>query len=435
MVQNAEKVLMTQINVVVVHTKDCETEVVHPCWKEISVLYLQKPDVSDKYRCSCFYIRDVLSYKKRSIGDQKVMRMSRSNHLKYVFITRTLTGGGAERFVATFASFMAEQGYDIYVLTYEQSEKEYPLSRSVKRYVMPYVEDSAKGKILRIWRMFQVLREIDPDVLIPFIDTVVLCTFCANMLLGKKFVYTVRNSPWHVADSWLSGIMAKTADGIMLQNREQAEFFPESYLERSYIVPNPVAGKFRLCRKEQYTKQLTKICSLGRLHPQKNFPLLISAVEALRIRHPGISLQIYGEGEERNRLEDLIARKNLSDVCQLMGRTSDVEAVLNETDLFVMSSDYEGMPNALIEAMAMGVPCISSDCRTGPKSLIKDGQTGLLFQTGNLESLTEKMDWALQHPEEMNRMGNNAREDVMDTYQIEKTLSAFVEMIEGIYNR
>jgi len=100
-----------------------------------------------------------------------------------------------------------------------------------------------------------------------------------------------------------------------------------------------------------------------------------------------------------------------------------------------MSSDYEGMPNALIEAMAMGVPCISSDCRTGPKSLIKDGQTGLLFQTGNLESLTEKMDWALQHPEEMNRMGNNAREDVMDTYQIEKTLSAFVEMIEGIYNR
>ena len=107
---------------------------------------------------------------------------------------------------------------------------------------------------------------------------------------------------------------------------------------------------------------------------------------------------------------------------------------MRETDLFVLSSDYEGMPNALIEAMAMGVPCISSDCRTGPKSLIKDGQTGLLFQTGNLDALTEKIAWALQHPAEMNQMGRAAREDILETYQIEKTLNAFVKMIDGIYS-
>ena len=117
-----------------------------------------------------------------------------------------------------------------------------------------------------------------------------------------------------------------------------------------------------------------------------------------------------------------------------MGRTSDVEGVLQETELFVMSSDYEGMPNALIEALAMGVPCISSDCRTGPKSLIRDGQTGLLFRTGDLESLKEKLTWALQHPEEMNQMGKAAREDVLDTYRIEKTLSCFIKMMDGIYN-
>ncbi len=361
--------------------------------------------------------------------------MKDKNTLRYLFITRTLTGGGAERFVATFASYMADQGYDVHILSYEISDRDYPLSGNVKRHVMPFVEDSPKGKFLRMYRMLQSLTAIKPDVLIPFIDSVVYCTYLVNLLLGKKFVFTVRNSPWQVADGRMPRRIAKTADAIMLQNREQAEFYPESYLKRISIVPNPVAERFHTNQKEHYAPRLTKICAVGRLHPQKNFPLLLSAVQALRSRYPDMILQIYGEGEERKNLEALIARENLADVCRLMGRTSDVDSVLKETDLFVMSSDYEGMPNALIEAMATGVPCISSDCRTGPRSLIQAGQTGLLFKTGDLADLTEKLDWALQHPQEMNLMGRAAREDVLNTYQIEKTLSSFLKMIDGLYRK
>lgn len=376
---------------------------------------------------------DILN-KNGSIGSNQVITMKKSRDLKYLFITRTLTGGGAERFVATFASFMAEQGYDVHVLTYEISDKDYPLSGKVKRHVMPFVEDNARGKFLRLLRMLQALTKINADVLIPFIGSVVYCTYLANLLLGKKLVFTVRNSPWRVASGRFAQLIAKKADAIMLQNEEQAEFYPESYGKRIYIVPNPVSDKFRICRKEQYAQQLTNISAVGRLHPQKNFPLLLSAVKTLRSAYPDIRLRIYGDGEEQKALEELIGQWDLTDACRLMGRTSDVEAVLKETDLFVMSSDYEGMPNALIEALAMGVPCISSDCRTGPRSLIHDGQTGLLFKTGDLESLTEKMTWALQHPEEMNQMGRAAREDILQTYQIERTLSSFMEMIRGLYN-
>lgn len=363
--------------------------------------------------------------------------MRGSSDLRYLFITRTLTGGGAERFVSTFASFLADRGYDVNILTYEVSDKDYPLSANVKLHVMPYVEDSPKGKILRIYRMLQELKRIKPDVLIPFIETVVICTYLVNLVLRKKFIYTVRNSPWQETGGRFSKIMrrimAATADAIMLQNREQAEYFPESYGRRMFIVPNPVAQKFHGCRKEHYREEISRICAVGRLHKQKNFPLLFAAVKKILPENPRICLEIYGEGEEKASLEAMIGQLGLSQVCCLMGRTANVEAVLQETDLFVLSSDYEGMPNALIEAMAMGVPCISSDCRTGPKGLLKDGQTGLLFRTGDLEDLSQKLAWSLQHPAQMNRMGESAREDVLNTYKIEKTMDAFVRMIDGIH--
>lgn len=109
-----------------------------------------------------------------------------------------------------------------------------------------------------------------------------------------------------------------------------------------------------------------------------------------------ITLDIFGEGNQKKYLEGLVDEYGLANHVFLRGRSQSIEKQLQVADMFVMTSDYEGMPNALMEAMAFGVPCISSDCKTGPRSLIKSFENGLLFQTNNVEDLRIKWNGPLQ---------------------------------------
>ena len=171
----------------------------------------------------------------------------------------------------------------------------------------------------------------------------------------------------------------------------------------------------------------------ARLEKQKNIPLLISAFnEVIKGKNNEIELYIYGEGTEKENIQTLINSLKLNNVCHLMGRSSDVETVLKNADMFIMTSDYEGMPNSLMEAMAIGVPCISSKCKTGPKDLIDEGNTGILFETGNKKELVNKMNWALEHTKLMNRMGRCARKRINEMYTNSSSKKKFDQMIDAI---
>ena len=350
---------------------------------------------------------------------------------KVLFISLTLSDGGAERVVSVLSSRLAEWGFPVSVILYERREKEYPISEKLEIHVLPAVKGSNKFSRLwnRIHELKRLIRQQDPDVIIPFLAQPMMDAWLASRGTHADYVATVRNNPQMYPGNArlrrLVNLITRYADGIILQTEAQRCFFPQRTWKKCFVLPNPIE-ELMLQSECRYADDIHRIITCGRLNPQKNHRLLVDAFSIVVKEHPYLTLQIYGDGDESERLEQYIRERGLSESVRLMGRTERVNEVLMEGDLFVLSSDYEGMPNALMEAMTVGLPCISTNCPTGPADLIVHGENGLLVDCGNLDQLIIAMKYAVEHPEKMHEMGKKARELMRNSFTPDRIASRFM---------
>jgi len=199
----------------------------------------------------------------------------------------------------------------------------------------------------------------------------------------------------------------KLADGFVFQTEDAKLFYSKLLKGRGVVIPNPL---FVEGMPEPYlgTRE-QRIVTAGRLVDQKNQKMLIEAFSIIASDYPNYILDIYGEGPNRSLLQNLILSKQLQDRVFLKGNVPDILERIKKASCFVMSSDFEGMPNALIEAMALGLPCISTDCPCGgPKELISDGLNGMLVKVGNVDNLADCLRRLLSNEKMANEMGSNA---------------------------
>ena len=357
-----------------------------------------------------------------------------------VFAIGSLHGGGAERVVSVWASALAEKGYRVSVLVYSRLENEYPISEKVEVYPIAESEMACNDLSMRhrLVRFRKALKELKPDAVISFLPEVQVYVALASIGLRIPRVETIRNNPWRIpllksrfGKLWLWCF--KSCRALIVQSEDQKPFFSEAVQKKSVVIPNPINARYIEHSKTEYNADSHKIVAAGRLSEQKNYKMMIDAVKKVREDYADVSLEIYGIGALEEHLKAYITEQGLEDTVHLMGRSNELYRVYQNADLYVMSSDYEGMPNALAEAMAVGLPCISTDCKTGPRDLIEDGKNGYLVSCNDSEALAEKIKAIFaMSGEEQKAMGQRAREKVTKFCSEENSLNRLIGLIEKL---
>ena len=359
---------------------------------------------------------------------------------KYLFVTNSLSCGGAERVVSMLASGMAEKGYDVHLILYKRVKNEYPISDKVKLHLLP--KRNGENKINYYTRKLSIMRkmiyEISPDIIIPFLPDQVNHFFIASRFMKIPFISTVRNNPFLYPESKIMRLVGKMiallSTGIFLQTDEQAEFFPKFARKKIIVVPNPVSNALIEC-DYQRRESIAEIATFGRLSAQKNQCLLIQAFAMVYKTNKSLRLSLYGEGEEENNLKSLVKKLGIDDAVTFKGRVSNVADALMSTDLFILSSNYEGMPNALMEAMAVGLPCISTDCPTGPSDLIQNKENGILIKSNEVGELASAIHYCVENPLFCQEAGRAAKKKVKEEFQVEIVVEKFIREINQIIKK
>lgn len=335
--------------------------------------------------------------------------------MKIMFVTPAMTYGGAERVISILCNEWDKKNHTVsIIITGENEQCVYPLSKRVGCICLGGINKSNKYPHLElITKIRQEISEEKPDIVIAFMNDT--CAYTAIAMLGLKtpLIYSERNDPKKVNQSKKDKIYRKIAEyfskGIVFQTYGAQKCYSKRVQKKSAIILNPM--NIMGLPECDYKNMKKEIVTVGRLEPQKNHKLLIDAFAKIAEKFSEYNLKIYGTGSLENELKEQIQKLHLESRILLMGNSKHVLEDIKQASQFVFSSDFEGLPNSLIEAMALGLPCISTDCSPGgAREVIKDGENGLLTECGNVDELAKAMCYLLDNQDKANEFGRKAKD-------------------------
>lgn len=350
---------------------------------------------------------------------------------RYVLlITRSLTTGGAERVMAILANGLADMGVNVTLAVMQNKERTYYVNEKVN---LVQFDCESRNKIVnsfyRLIKLRKLIKNHQAKTVVAFVHIINFYSLIAALGLKKNVIVSERadaskNKQWYL--KWGRKILYPLAYKIVFQTQEAREFFPASIRNKGVVIANPVSPKL----PERYEgKRENIVVAVGRLTEQKNFKMTLDAFSMLRSEFRDLQLHIYGEGPYRTKIEEYASSLGISEKVKLLGYVKNIPDKISKAEVYVSSSDYEGISNSMIEAMAVGVPSVVTDCPVGgARMIVNNNENGVLIPVGDTKALYEGMKKILSDKVFANKMSKNAVK-IRDTYSVESICKQWNDII------
>ncbi len=358
---------------------------------------------------------------------------------KLCFVISSMNRGGAERVMSILINNAVKMGHDVNLVLLSGISVDYELPSDLKIVKISERLTQTKGikkAIERLSVLKNVLVSLQPDLVVSFLTTCNMYVALALKNTNIPFVVSERNDPKTtcrgLVKSMLRNFCYRKADGVIFQTQSAKEYFSKRIQEGSVVIPNPVKNDLPSADIE-HPKNV--VVAAARLMPQKNYPMLLKAFQLFWNDHPDYELHIYGDGEQREGLLALAEELGISSRVVFQGNVLDLHERIKHAKMFVLSSDYEGISNSLLEALAMGLPCVSTDCPCGgSRMLIEDGVSSLLTPVGDEVAFYQAMKKIAEDDKLALTLSQNASR-VRELYSENTVIKCYFDYFDRIINQ
>lgn len=363
--------------------------------------------------------------------------------MRLTLVIHGMSAGGAERVMQVLANGWAASGHAVTLITLDRVEDDfYACDPRVKRVGLGLKADSAgplqalTNNLARVRGLRRAIRASRPQVVVSFTDQTNVLTILASRGLGLPVIVCEHTdphrhrvpAPW----AWLRRRTYPRAAAVVGVTRA-AEDFVRGFVKNRPVLtlPNPIAPPPPPADLPRLWPEGPAVAAMGRLDPGKNFALLIRAFALARAKHLAWRLAILGEGPERPRLEALAAGLGLGPWVHLPGRVDDPLTYLRRAEIFALSSEYEGFPMSLLEAMSCGLAVVATDCGTGVREIIEPGVDGLVTPQGRLEPLAQALEGLMADPARRAALAQAAPR-VCSRFSLERVLGLWDQLFRQV---
>lgn len=371
--------------------------------------------------------------------------------MKIVLMVSSMNAGGAERVAATLSNAWVAQGHQVVLMpTYPVKGKSfYPLSPSVQlAWLADRLGSRAKSIFSPLWKLREMRRfiiESQPDVVVSFLTNVNVMTLLASWRLNVPVVVCERTNPAVSTSSgrvlsFMRRLLYPRASAVSVQTQATAQSFATMVagMPRLDVLPNPLPPDLEAMAPatlQPDSQGRFRIVAMGRLQANKRFDRLVDMFARLQADFPDWDLHIFGEGPMRHQLEAQVRELGLGRRVYLPGRTPSAWSELQRGSVFAMTSAVEGFPNALLEAMALGLPAVVFDCPSGPREMTNNGQYGILVPPGDEAAFITGLRALLGDASKRAAMGADAAAAMRQRYSVSQVLAQWDRVFSKVVMR